>query len=78
MEKCEEPELDFASEKFDALAALTRPNDVQVPEPEAPIYDNLGMFVSVMKRTQAAKQMSASASSTSQDVILFVHSSSIS
>ena len=67
--KKKEPELDFESEEFDALAALTRTDHVQVPEPDAPIYDNLGQFISMMNRAKA-KQLSAS--SSSQDVILFV------
>ena len=68
--KMKEPELDFESEEFDALAALTRTDHVQVPEPDAPIYDNLGQFISMMNRAKA-KQLST-ASSSSQDVILFV------
>lgn len=68
-EKTKDPALDFESEEFDALAALTQTGHVEVPEPDAPIYDNLGQFISAMNRAKA-KQLSAS--SSSQDVILFV------
>jgi len=40
----ENAELDFASTEFNALDALT--SDVEIPVPEAPVYDNLGQFIS--------------------------------
>ena len=40
----ENAELDFASSEFNALDALT--SDVEIPVPEAPVYDNLGQFIS--------------------------------
>jgi len=40
-------ELDFASTEFNALDALT--NDVEIPVPEAPVYDNLGQFISTVR-----------------------------
>ena len=46
------PELDFTSSEFNALEALTNP-DVTVPVPEAPMYDNLGQFISTLSRARA-------------------------
>lgn len=51
MEKQKE-ELDFSSTEFDALEALTTP-DVAVPIPDAPMYNNLGQFVSTLNRARA-------------------------
>jgi hypothetical protein len=45
-------ELDFSSSEFNALEALLSP-DVTVPVPEAPMYDNLGQFVSTLNRARA-------------------------
>lgn len=45
-------ELDFASEEFNALEALLSPN-VTVPVPDAPMYNNLGQFVSTINRARA-------------------------
>lgn len=45
-------ELDFTSSDFNALEALTNP-DVTVPVPEAPMYDNLGQFISTLSRARA-------------------------
>ena len=42
----QERKLDFFSADFDALAALTAARDrVQLPVPNAPIYDNMTWFV---------------------------------
>ena len=42
-------ELDFSSDRFNALEALTRPDgQVVVPVPEAPVFDNLGQFMSAV------------------------------
>ena len=40
-------ELDFSSTEFNALDALT--NNVDIPVPEAPVYDNLGQFISTVR-----------------------------
>lgn len=45
----ENEELDFSSERFNPLEALTRPDDqVVLPVPEAPVFDNLGQFISAV------------------------------
>lgn len=51
MEKQKE-ELDFSSTEFNALEALTSPN-VTVPIPDAPMYNNLGQFISTINRARA-------------------------
>nr|CAH0100891.1 unnamed protein product [Daphnia galeata] len=51
----EKNKLDFSSEEFNALEALLNP-DVTVPVPEAPMYDNLGQYVSILNRAKQAKQ----------------------
>lgn len=55
-DKTKKEELDFSSEKFDALQALTSPDgEVDVPIPEAPVYDNLGQFISSVTRARAGQ-----------------------
>ncbi len=46
------PELDFTSSEFNALEALTSP-DVDIPVPDAPMYNNLGQFISTLTRARA-------------------------
>ena len=46
------PELDFTSSEFNALEALTSP-DVEIPVPEAPMFNNLAQFISAQNRTRA-------------------------
>lgn len=49
----ENAELDFASTEFNALDALT--SDVEIPVPEAPVYDNLGQFISTVRNRGRAR-----------------------
>lgn len=41
--------LDFTSNEFDALEALMTPG-VEVPVPDARVYDNLGQIISSISR----------------------------
>lgn len=52
MEPLNNSQLDFTSSDFDPLEALTSP-DVQVPVPDAPVYDNLGQIVASVTRAKA-------------------------
>lgn len=57
-DKIEREELDFSSDRFDALEALTSPTEeVVVPVPEAPVYDNLGQFISSVTRARAGQNV---------------------
>ena len=57
-DKIEREELDFSSDRFDALEALTSTTEeVVVPVPEAPVYDNLGQFISSVTRARAGQNV---------------------
>ena len=49
-------DLDVCSEEFDALKALTDSVDIPLPVPEAPAYDNLSQFISVIRSRGQPKQ----------------------
>ena len=53
-DKIERGEFDFLSDRFGALEALTSTiEEVVVPVPEVPVYDNFGQFISFFTRTRA-------------------------
>ncbi|XP_057366420.1 U7 snRNA-associated Sm-like protein LSm11 [Daphnia carinata] len=67
MEKQKE-ELDFSSTEFNALEALTSPH-VIVPIPDAPMYNNLGQFVSTINRARARQAQGDAAGPSTRDTI---------
>ncbi|KZS09927.1 U7 snRNA-associated Sm LSm11-like protein [Daphnia magna] len=67
MEKQKE-ELDFSSTEFNALEALTSPN-VTVPIPDAPMYNNLGQFISTINRARARQAQGDGAGPSTRDTI---------
>jgi len=58
-------ELDFSSTEFNALDALT--NNVDIPVPEAPVYDNLGQFISTVRNRGRSRPNHDQAGPSNQD-----------
>lgn len=46
-----DPELDPYSPKFNPLKALYSEPEIKLPDPNAPVYDNLSKFISLMETT---------------------------
>lgn len=61
-----DPELDILSEHFNPLRALTTDRIINLPETNAPIYDNLASCESALHRQQHGEQTKGKSSSTKQ------------
>lgn len=66
-----DPRLDFFSDRFDPLLALTTPGVVP-PDTTAPVYDNLDKYQSVQKsQGSSSKQQRVAPASTSSGIQKF-------